>query len=84
MVCSRPKKALQNNFLYSNSETVKFRPDEPQKDKNCDKDEFNDIKTAISYPPNSALCKTSYVNFLRLAQITEKLIILSRLCLPLT
>ena len=53
-------------------------------DKNLDKDAFNNIKTAIGYPSELALCKISCVNFCKLAQITKKLIILGRLCLPLT
>ena len=48
------------------------------------KDAFNNIKTAIAYPPKSALCKIDYVNVYKLAQITKKLIIYGRLCLPLT
>ena len=36
------------------------------------KDVFNIIKTASDYPPKLALDKVSYVNFLKLAQITKK------------
>ena len=43
-------------------------------DKNLDKDVFHTIKTAISYPPESAWNKISYVNFCKLTQITKKLI----------
>ena len=45
-------------------------------DKNCDKNELNNIKTAIGYPPKSVLFKISYVIFSKLAQISKKLIIL--------
>ena len=41
-------------------------------DQNCDKDEFNNIKTAIGYTPKLALYKLSYVNFCKLPQITKK------------
>ena len=53
-------------------------------DKNLDKDVFNNIKTTIGSPPKPALCKISYVNFCKLTQISKKIIILGRLCLPLT
>ena len=55
-------------------------------DKNLDKDKFNTIKTAISYPLKSALGKISYVNISKLAQITitKKCIISGSLGLPLT
>ena len=52
--------------------------------KNLDKDVSNVIETAIGYLPDLALDKISYVNFYKLAQITKKLIISGRLCLPLT
>ena len=52
-------------------------------DKNLDKDMFH-TKTAIAYPTKSAWNTISYVTFYKLAQITKKLIILGRLCLPLT
>ena len=32
-------------------------------DQNLDKDAFNNIKNTTSYPPKSALCKISDVNF---------------------
>ena len=51
--------------------------------KNLDKDVSNVIETAIGYLPDLALDKISYVNFYKLAQITKKLIISGRLCLPL-
>ena len=35
----------------------------------------NTIKTAIDYPPKLALEKVSYINFLKLTQITKKTII---------
>ena len=44
----------------------------------------NTFKTAIGHPPKLALEKVSYVNFYKLAQITKKLIISSRLCFSLT
>ena len=53
-------------------------------DKNLDKDVFHTIKTSIGYPAKSAWNKISYVIFCKLAQITKKLIISGRLCLPLT
>ena len=31
LVCFRPIKAMKNNFLCSNSKTVKFRPSSPHK-----------------------------------------------------
>ena len=42
-------------------------------DKNLDRDAFINIETAISYSPESALCKLSYVIFRKLAQITKKI-----------
>ena len=50
-------------------------------DKKLDKDAFNNIKTAIGYPPKLALRKISYINFCKLAQIAKKMIILDRWCL---
>ena len=41
-------------------------------DKNLDKDMFNTIKTAISYPLKSALDKISHVHFCKFPQITKK------------
>ena len=37
--------------------------------KNLDKYVFNTIKTAIGYPPKSALSKISYVNWHKLQKI---------------
>ena len=53
-------------------------------DKDLDKDAFSNIKVAIGFPPKLALCKIRYVNFCKLTQITNKLIIVGGLCLPLT
>ena len=53
-------------------------------DKNLDKDVFHTIKTVIGYPPELAWKEISDVNFCKLPQITKKLIISGRLCLPLT
>ena len=50
-------------------------------DRNLLKDVSNTIKTAIGYPPQLALGKISCVNFSKLAQITETMITLGRLCL---
>ena len=52
--------------------------------KNLNKDVFHTIKTAIRYPPESAWNKISYVSFCKLTQITKKVTISCRLCLPLT
>ena len=52
--------------------------------KKLKKDVFHTIKTAMDYPPKLAWNKNSYVNFCTLGQITKKLIIFNRLCLPLT
>ena len=43
------------------------------------KDVSNVIKTAIGYPPKLTLDKIIYVNFFKLAQITNKMIISRRL-----
>ena len=43
-------------------------------DKTCDKNEFNNIKTSVGYSLKSTLCKISYVNIGKLAQIIKKLI----------
>ena len=73
-------------FLYSNSKTVKFRPNDQYK--SLYKDVPNTIKTAIGYPSKLALDKVSYINFFILAQyyekITKKFIISGRLCFSLT
>ena len=53
-------------------------------DQNLDKDVSNSIQTAIGYPAKLALRKISCVNFCKLAQITKKLMISGRFCLPLT
>ena len=53
-------------------------------DNYLDKDTFSNIKIAIDFPPELALCKIRYVNFCKLTQITNKLIIVGGLCLPLT
>ena len=53
-------------------------------DKNLDKDVCHTIKMEIGYPPELAWNRISYVNFFKLTQITKKLIISGRLCLPLT
>ena len=53
-------------------------------DKNLDNDVFHIVKTAIGYLPKLAWNNISHVNFCKLAQITKKLIISGRLCLPLT
>ena len=43
------------------------------------KDVSNAIKTAIGYPPKLTLDKIMYVNFFKLAQIMNKMIISRRL-----
>ena len=48
-------------------------------DKTLYKDVSNTIKTAIDYPSKLTLDKVIYVNFFKLAQITNKMIISSRL-----
>ena len=53
-------------------------------DKNLNKEVFHTIKTGIGYPPKLFWNKISYVNLCKLGQITEKLIVLGRLCLPLS
>ena len=53
-------------------------------DKNLDNDVFHIVKTAIGYLLKLAWNNISHVNFCKLAQITKKLIISGRLCLPLT
>ena len=82
---------MQNNFLYSNSRTVKFRAINHSivnmridLDKNLNKDVFHTIKATISYPPKLAWNKIRYVIVCKLRQITKKLIILGRLRLPFT
>ena len=40
-------------------------------DKNFDKDVFNTIKTAISYPQKAASGKISYVIICKLTQVTK-------------
>ena len=40
-------------------------------DKNLDKDMFHTIQTAISYPPELAWKKISYMYFCKLTQVTK-------------
>ena len=77
---------MKKYFLYSNSKTVKFRPNNPinDQDKTLYKDVSNTNKIAMDYPPKLALHKISYVIFFKLEKITEKLIILVKLCLSLS
>ena len=53
-------------------------------DINLDKDAFHNSETPVGYPPKLTLHKISYINFCKLAQLMKKLIILGRLCFPLT
>ena len=64
-----PRTVAINKYYYNNK--INKNTMRVDLDKNLDKDAFNNIKTAIGYPPKSPLSKISSVNFCKLAKITK-------------